>query len=86
MSDARRPLSAADRLDWLLLIRSENVGPITFYRIMERFGSAAAALEALPALARHGGRGKAIKVCPKAEAEREIEAAGGSRRPAPRQW
>ena len=42
---------------------------------MERFGSAAAALEALPALARHGGRGKAIKVCPKAEAEREIEAA-----------
>ena len=75
MSDARHPLSAAERLDWLRLIRSENVGPITFYRIMERFGSAAAALDALPALARRGGRGKAIKVCPKAEAEREIEAA-----------
>ncbi|MDP6571916.1 MAG: DNA-processing protein DprA [Rhodospirillales bacterium] len=78
MSDARRPLSDADRLDWLRLIRSENVGPITFYRIMERFGSAAAALDALPALARRGGRGKAIKVCPKASAEREMAAAAAA--------
>ena len=78
MSDARRPLSATDRLDWLRLIRSENVGPITFYRLMERFGSAAAALDALPALARQGGRGKTIKVCPKASAEREMEAAAAA--------
>ncbi|HJO72248.1 MAG TPA: hypothetical protein QGG32_05260 [Rhodospirillales bacterium] len=61
MSDARRPLSAAERLDWLKLIRSENVGPITFYRIMGRFSSAAAALDTLPALTWRGGRGKATK-------------------------
>ena len=74
MNEAPPALSAAEKLDWLRLIRSENVGPITFYRLLERFGSAAAALQALPALARSGGRHRAIKVCPRAAAEREIEA------------
>ncbi len=69
-----RPLSGPEKLDWLRLIRSENVGAITFYRLVERFGSAAAALEALPELARRGGRARKIKVCPKAAAEREMEA------------
>ncbi|MEM8663211.1 MAG: DNA-processing protein DprA [Pseudomonadota bacterium] len=44
------PRNAADAADWLVLIRSENVGPATFYSLMERFGSAAAAIEALPSL------------------------------------
>ena len=39
---ARRPLTDAERLDWLRLFRSENVGPITFFALLERFGSAAA--------------------------------------------
>jgi DNA processing protein len=64
------PLSAQEKLDWLRLIRSDNVGPITFFRLLERFGSAAAALDALPGLARHGGR--QIKICPKSDAEREM--------------
>ncbi len=67
-----RPLSASEKLDWLRLIRSENVGPITFYRLIERFGSAARALKALPDLARRGGRSKGIKVCSKAAAEAEM--------------
>ena len=74
MDGPTRSLSAAERLDWLRLIRSENVGPITFYRLIERFGSAARALEGLPDLARRGGRRKPMTVCPRAAAEREMEA------------
>jgi DNA processing protein len=75
------PLSATERLQRLRLIRSENVGPITYYGLVERFGSAAAALAALPELSRRGGRAKAVKVCPQADADREIEAleAAGAR-------
>jgi len=67
-------LSEAERLDWLRLIRSENIGPITFFKLLEAYGSAAAALEAAPKLAQHGGRRKPIAICPKAAAEREAEA------------
>ncbi|MBT7943013.1 MAG: DNA-protecting protein DprA, partial [Alphaproteobacteria bacterium] len=66
-------LSATERRDWLRLIRSDNVGPITFYKLLERFGSASASLEALPELARRGGGKKRIKVATLAAAEREIE-------------
>ena len=69
----RRTLSDAERLDWLRLARCENVGPITFFALLERFGSPAAVLDALPALARRGGRRRPIKVCARAAAEREIE-------------
>ncbi len=72
-----RPLAGPEKLAWLRLIRSENVGTITFFRLVERFGSAGAALEALPELARRGGRAGGIKVCPKAAAEREMEALEG---------
>ena len=64
------PLTPSEKLDWLRLIRSDNVGPITFFRLLERFGSAAAALDALPDLSRRGGR--QIKVCPKSDAEEEM--------------
>ncbi len=40
--------SKNNTLDWLRLIRSEKVGPITFYRLVERYGSVDRALEALP--------------------------------------
>jgi len=67
-------LSASERRDWLRLIRSENVGPVTFHRLLRQFGSAAAALDALPTLARRGGRGKPLRVCSKAAADRELDA------------
>lgn len=72
MQRSLRALSAAERLDWLRLIRSENVGPITFHELLRRFGRATAALEALPDLARRGGRRGAIRIASRAEAEREI--------------
>ncbi len=67
-------LNPAERLDWLRLIRSDNVGPITFYKLLEHFGTAGAALDALPEMARRGGRSKAFKVFPKAAALREMDA------------
>lgn len=73
MNEAPRAISAAEKLDWLRLIRSENVGPITFSQLLAQFGSAGAALAALPDLARRGG-GQSVKICDKAAAEREMEA------------
>lgn len=57
-----------DIIDCLRLINSENVGPVTFYKLIREYGSIAAALDALPS---------AIKTtpCPKADAEAELERA-----------
>lgn len=74
MPAAPRMLNPAERLDWLRLIRSENVGPITFYQLLARFGSAEAALAALPEVARRGGRAKSLAICARAAAERELQA------------
>jgi DNA processing protein len=63
-------LSEAQRLDWLRLIRSESVGPRTFRTLINRFGSASEALVGLPDLARRAG--KTVRICSKAEAEREL--------------
>ena len=48
-------LTDTQRLDWLRLIRSENVGPRTFRSLVNHYGSAGTALAALPDLARRGG-------------------------------
>ncbi|WP_028467445.1 DNA-processing protein DprA [Nisaea denitrificans] len=71
---------AAERLARLRLIRTENVGPVTFQHLLARFGSAGAALEQLPDLARRGGRRAKLKIPPLADIEKEIgtnEQAGG---------
>lgn len=67
-------LTDEQRLDWLRLIRSENVGPRTFRALINQFGGASGALEALPDLARKGGR-LLLKVTSRAEAEKEMAAA-----------
>ncbi len=63
-----------ERLARLRLLRSENVGPITFHELIARFGSGAAALDALPELARQGGRARPIRLGPRDRAEAELEA------------
>lgn len=49
------PLPDQDRLHRLRLIRSPRIGPVTYRQLMSRFGSAEAALRAVPDLARRGG-------------------------------
>jgi DNA processing protein len=68
-------LTDEQRLDWLQLIRSENIGPRTFRTLLNRFGGAGAALEALPELIRRNPSGRSIKVATRAEAEEEMAAA-----------
>ncbi len=74
MTPELRPLTARERFDWLRLSRSGSVGPRTFFGLLERFGTAAAALDALPGLARRAPS-RAITVAGAAEVERELAAA-----------
>jgi DNA processing protein len=67
-------ITAQERLDWLRLARSGGIGPVTVRDLIAYFGTAAKALEALPDLARRGGRSRPVRLCPKDEAEREIDA------------
>ncbi|MDO7843864.1 DNA-processing protein DprA [Sphingomonas immobilis] len=58
----------------LRLIRTAQIGPVTYRQLVARFGDAASAIEALPQLAQRGG-GRAPAVAPVAVAERELAAA-----------
>ena len=73
---APSPVSDAQRLAWLRLWRSENVGPVTFRQLLRRFGSAEAALAALPELARRGGRDRPLAICSASAGERELAQLG----------
>ena len=68
-------LTDEQRIDWPRLIRSPNVGPRTFRTLVNHFGGARAALQALPSLARRGGASGAVQICSRADAERELAAA-----------
>ncbi|WP_068082541.1 DNA-processing protein DprA [Polycladidibacter stylochi] len=65
-------LDEEQRLDWLQLIRSENIGPSTFRDLLNYFGSAKAAISALPELSRKGGK-KRYNLCPRHLAESEYQ-------------
>ena len=67
-------LSDTQRIDWLRLIRSDNVGPRTFRSLINHFGSARAALERLPDLARRGGATRAARIPSEDDARKEIAA------------
>ena len=49
------PLTEAALPDWLRLLRSHRVGPVTFHRLIAEFGDAATALEELPRIAAEAG-------------------------------
>ena len=49
------PRSKGDAIAWLQLARAPRVGPATFIRLLRQFGSAPAALAALPELAAQSG-------------------------------
>jgi DNA processing protein len=68
-------LNDAQRLDWLRLIRAEGIGPRTFRTLINRFGGAGAALEALPTLSGRAGQ----RVVPPTRAEAQAELAAAAR-------
>jgi len=61
-----------ERRDWLALLRTDRVGPVTFHALIARFGSASAALAELPRMAKRGG-GKAFEPADIGECARELE-------------
>lgn len=68
-------LSDRQRLNWLRLIRTPNVGPASFRDLINRFGSAEAAIEMLPELMISGGANRLVRIPSAAETEAELEAA-----------
>ena len=49
-----------ERAAWLRLSRTKRVGPITFYKLLERFGTPSAALDAVPTLSSRGKSGPLV--------------------------
>ena len=68
------PTTEDDRVSWLRLLRSSRVGPATFFRLMAEHGHAAAALDALPDVARAAGVDD-YRTCPAGVAQAELRAA-----------
>jgi DNA processing protein len=68
------PTPEDDELSVLRLIRSRRVGPSTYYRMLAEFGTAQAALAALPEVARAAGVA-GYSACPEGVALAEIRAA-----------
>ncbi len=75
MTSAATRLDDRERFDWLRLSRSENVGPRTFSMLLQRHGTAAAALAALPGIAARNAGGRALRLANEADVEAEFEAA-----------
>lgn len=67
------PTTEDDRLSWLRLIRSHRVGVATFNRLLAEHGSAQAALDALPEVARSAGVAT-YQPCSEASALKELRA------------
>ena len=61
-----------EKIHWLRLARSENVGKSTFFRLMKIFHSAQNAVESLPDFAGQGGLGRKINLCSESIAEKEL--------------
>jgi len=64
--------STEKKCAWLRLIRSHNIGPLTFWDLMKLYGTAEKALEYVPELAARGGR--RIQLCTQTQAEEELAA------------
>jgi DNA processing protein len=75
MSSAGPMFTDRQRLSWLRLIRTENVGPASFRGLINRFGSAEAALAVLPELALAGGAARPSRIPSEGEVEAEMAAA-----------
>ncbi|MCX4083638.1 DNA-processing protein DprA [Rickettsia hoogstraalii] len=62
-----------ETINILRLIRSENIGPKTFFSLIKLFGDAATAIDNAPDFSLRGGKSKPIKIFSKSDAEKELE-------------
>ena len=70
-------MDQAEQMARLRLIRTRNIGPMTYGLLMRRYGSATDAVAAIPAMAKRGGRHISLASLASAKAELElIDAAG----------
>lgn len=73
MTTALSPLSNSEKAAWLRLSRTSTIGPVAFRGLLERFGTAQAALDALPELAARSARKRRMKIPSLDSIEHEIE-------------
>ena len=71
-------MDQAEQMVWLRLIRTRNIGPMTFGLLMRRYGSATDAVAATPAMAKRGGRHISLASPASAKAELELIDAVGA--------
>ena len=63
-----------ERLDWLRLARTNGIGPVSFFQLIQRYKSATAALEALPDLSGRARRSRPLQPPSRSDAEAEMKA------------
>ncbi len=68
-----RVLNEQEKINWIRLSRTENVGPATFFRLLEIFQDINIAIEKTPEFSQGGGLRKALKLCEQNEVEKELE-------------
>ena len=68
---AHPTLSQEEAFARIRLLRSPNIGPVSYAMLLQRFGAATEALEALPDLGKRGGR--QYRAIPAEKVEREVE-------------
>lgn len=73
MNNISKALSNAEKLARLRLIRTENVGPVTFKQLISRYKSATQAIDMLPELSKRGGRKKPLLAASLDQINRELE-------------
>ncbi len=71
-----KQLSEKEKLAWLRLARSENVGPMTFRDLLAQFCLPSEALKQINAMAKRGGRSSPVHITSEKEAMAELQKAG----------
>ncbi len=70
-----KQLTELEKINWIRLILSDNIGPITFHQLMSYYGSASEVISHINELARRGGRKKPYELATPADAEKQMRIA-----------
>ncbi|WP_332065534.1 DNA-processing protein DprA [Bartonella sp. CB189] len=68
-------LTDHQRLNWLRLLRSQNIGAVSFYNLIDHYKTAENAIAALPELSKKGGSCTPLRIATLEEAEQEMQEA-----------